>query len=200
MSGNIKLSRPKPSWGPGNLWARCSPTGTNSEASLWKLNPAVCTDKFGAKEVIRNQKNYRVFKGRWGKKAAWASRMSASLIGRKKLRRLFKLRMDYMNSGQEIGKRSYPMRQFIDKLFRWKVPKKRKRIQDFWASLGCSNGRQGHWRSCECWGQTMGLSRGVGWNRPGCEVRKHQTWPLRSRFQFGPAKCWVFDCVGLLHD
>lgn len=32
--------------------------------------------------------------------------MSVSLIGRKKLRRLFKLRMDYMNSGPEIGKKA----------------------------------------------------------------------------------------------
>lgn len=45
--------------------------------------------------------------------------MSMSLIGRKKLRKLFRLRIDYMNSGPEIGKKkSYPMWQFIDKLFR----------------------------------------------------------------------------------
>ena len=30
--------------------------------------------------------------------------MSVGLVGRKKLRKLFKLRMDYMNNGQEIGK------------------------------------------------------------------------------------------------
>lgn len=37
---------------------------------------------------------------------AWASRMSVGLIGRKKLRKLFKLRMDYMNNGPEIGKKA----------------------------------------------------------------------------------------------
>lgn len=31
--------------------------------------------------------------------------MSVGLIGRKKLRKLFKLRMDYMNNGPEIGKK-----------------------------------------------------------------------------------------------
>lgn len=32
--------------------------------------------------------------------------MSVSLIGRKKLKKLFKLRIDYINNGPEIGKKA----------------------------------------------------------------------------------------------